>query len=312
MRNRVILLLAIVIAVAGIAVFAVRPHGRQHQALQAPLHHSSVSAHTARSPAFSHVVIIVEENKPRWTVIGNTVAPYINGLAKQYASASNYFAVTHPSLPNYIALTSGTTAGITTDCNPASATCQASVQNIADRLEQAHKTWKEYAESMPLPCYTHNSGDYAVKHSPFMYYPDITGNASRCNSHVVPISQLHADLSSAASLPDYALVVPNLCNDMHDCSIQTGDAWLSQQVPGILNSPAFTKQNSLLVIAWDESEGFNNNVPLIFGGPAAKPGYVSSRRYNQYSLLHTIEHNWGLQPLTPNDAAAPLMTDLLR
>ena len=267
---------------------------------------------TAEASTFDRIVIIVEENKPRGEVVGNSSAPYINKLATTYAQATHYNAVTNPSLPNYIALTSGTTAGITNDCNPPGPTCRANVLNIADRLEQAHKTWKMYAESMPGSCYSSNKGDYAVKHNPFMYYPDITGHADRCTSHVVPFSQFTPDLNSAASLPDYVLISPNLCNDMHNCSVQTGDSWLARNVPQILNSAAFTQQHSLLVITWDEGDNSDNNVPTIFAGPAAKSGYVSDRYYSHYSLLHTIENNWHLEPLTQNDSSAPLMTDMLQ
>lgn len=261
---------------------------------------------------FDAVVIIMEENKPKDAIIGNSAAPYINKLAGTYSQAGNYFAVTNPSLPNYIALTSGTTAGITNDCNPPGGSCEANVPNIADRLEQAHKTWKEYAEDMPAPCYAANSGSYAVRHNPFVYYPDITGNAKRCGSHVVPFSQLANDLKATNSMPDYALISPNLCHDMHNCSVAAGDGWLAEQVPSILNASAFAHKKLLLVIAWDEGDNTNNNVPAIFAGPAAKQGFVSAAYYSHYSLLRTIEANWDLQPLTENDKTAPLMTDMLR
>lgn len=266
----------------------------------------------ADAPVFDHVVIIVEENKDRDEIIGNTAAPYINSLARMYAQATHYNAVTNPSLPNYIALTSGGTAGITNDCNPPGPSCNADVANIADRLEQAHKTWKMYAESMPGMCYSSNSDDYAVKHNPFMYYPAIRNNAGRCNTHVVPFGQLAPDLNSTASLPNYAFISPNLCSDMHNCPVRTGDGWLARYVPQILNSPAFTQQHSLLVIVWDEGNNSDNNVPVIFAGSAARRAFVSGRYYSHYSLLATIEHNWHLKPLTQNDRTAPLMTDMLQ
>ena len=261
---------------------------------------------------FDAVVIIMEENKPKNTIIGNSAAPYINKLARTYAQAGNYFAVTNPSLPNYIALTSGTTADITNDCNPPGGSCEANVLNVADRLEQAHKAWKEYAEDMPSPCYAANSGSYAVRHNPFVYYPDIASNTKRCSSHVVPFSQLANDLKAANGMPDYVFISPNLCHDMHDCSVATGDNWLARQVPAILDAPAYANKKLLLVIAWDEGDNANNNVPVIFAGPAAKQGFVSSVYYSHYSLLHTTESNWNLQPLTANDKTAPLMTDMLR
>lgn len=257
-----------------------------------------------------HVVIIVEENKPSTDIIGNASAPYINKLATDFALANDYEAVSHPSLPNYLALTSGTNAGITNDCSPAE--CLANVRNIADQIEQSGRSWKMYAESMPAPCSAKNSGPYAVKHNPFMYYPSVTDNSASCAEHVVPFTQLADDLKSASTVPNYVFISPNLCNDMHDCPVETGDAWLSQQVPNILASPAFTTQKSLLVITWDEGSDESNKVLTIFAGPAAKKGYKSEVLYSHYSLLHTIETSWGLAPLTSNDKDAPAMNELLK
>jgi hypothetical protein len=169
-----------------------------------------------------------------------------------------------------------------------------------------------YAEGMPSPCYMQNLATYAVKHNPFLYYPSLTQDPRSCKAHDVPFTQLNSDLVSETTLPDYAFISPNLCHDMHGCSIATGDKWLSREVPAILSSPAFTGSRSLLVITFDEGDSANNTVPLIFAGSAAKHGYQSAHRYTHYSLLHTIENQWGLAPLTANDAGAALMTDLLQ
>lgn len=257
------------------------------------------------------MVVIVEENKPASSIVGSPNAPYLNALAREYASATDDNAITHPSLPNYLALTSGTTAGITTDCNPGDG-CLAHVPNITAAIEKSGRSWKMYAEGMPSPCHAQNSGRYAVRHNPFLYYPTVTDDATYCAMHDVPLTQLAADLASAATMPDYAFISPDLCNDMHDCSIATGDRWLSRQVPAILTSPAFASGRSLLVITFDEGDRMSNTVPLIFAGSAAKRGYRSHRSYTHYSLLRTIELEWGLAPLTGNDAAATPMTDLLR
>ena len=267
----------------------------------------------ARNPGvLDHVVIIVEENKPAAGILGNIEAPYLNALAAESAVAVNYTAVTHPSLPNYLAMTSGTTAGITDDCNPPGGRCQALVPGITDEIDASGRTWKMYAEGMPTPCAKSNSGKYVVKHNPFLYYPGVAKDAAYCAAHVVPFTQLNRDLASASGLPDYAFISPDLCHDMHDCSVRTGDEWLSHVVPTILASAAFTGRNSLLVITWDEGSRSDNRVSTIFAGPAAKPGYRSDVTYNHYSLLHTIEQAWGLAPLTHHDSGAPTMTDLLR
>lgn len=278
-----------------------------------PLPPQYYAPHTVTSgviPRFDHIVIIVEENKTLGSVLGDEDAPYINQLARTYSYATKYYAITHPSLPNYIALTSGTTAGITNDCNPPSTSCQAAVPNIADRLEAAKLSWKMYAEGMPAPCSAANAGNYAVKHNPFMYYPDISNNDTRCREHIVPFTQLQADLRSSTTLPPYAFISPDLCHDMHNCSVRTGDAWLAKEVPSILASPAFTKQHSLLVITWDEGVGQDNNVLTVFAGDSVKRSYISSAYYSHYSLLRTIEKSWNLPPLTTNDDAAPAINDI--
>jgi len=275
---------------------------------------ASTGVNTSKAKTLDHVVIILEENEGAAHIIGNPQAPYINSLVSVSALATNYSAITHPSLPNYLALTSGTTGGITTDCHPPGPpSCQVTSKNIADEIEASGRSWKEYAESIPAACTPDNSGNYAVKHNPFMYYPDITSKADRCAKHVVPFNSFANDLKSTDSLPNYSFITPDICNDMHDCSIQTGDDWLKSEVPKILSSPAFTEQRSLLIITWDEAENTSpgNKVVTIFAGSAAKKGYKSNKAYSHYSLLHTIESQWKLAPLTDNDRSAPLMTEML-
>ncbi|WP_460536352.1 alkaline phosphatase family protein [Humibacter ginsengiterrae] len=278
-----------------------------------PSSSASRPAPAARAPTgpLQHVVIIVDENKPAQSVIGNAHAPYLNSLANTYALASRYSAVTHPSLPNYLALTSGTTGGITTDCNPPGGSCIDTGPNITQEIDRSGRTWKMYAESMPAPCTTANSGSYAVKHNPFLYFPDVTSNAAYCAAHDVPYTQLAADLASTTSLPNYVFISPTLCNDMHGCSIATGDAWLQSNVPRILAPPAFTTQRSLLVITFDEGDQTNNVVTCVFAGSAARRHTVSAAEITHYSLLRTIETEWGLAALTSNDGGAAPMTALL-
>lgn len=282
-------------------ISSVPPHAPEH----------SAPAHTTSHRRLDHVVIIVEENKPATSILGSSAAPYLNSLASRSAVATDYSAVTHPSLPNYLALTGGSTAGITDDCSPGPG-CEVHAPSIADEISASGRSWRMYAESMPAPCTPVSSGLYAVKHNPFLYYPSVTDHAASCAAHDVPFTRFAADLATTSSLPDYSFVSPNLCDDMHSCSVQTGDAWLSREVPKILGSPAFTQQNSLLVITWDEGDSASNVVPAIFAGPAAKAGYTSSIPFGHYSLLHTIEKAWSLAPLTANDADAPVMDNLLR
>src|SRR5437667_4904293 len=124
----------------------------------------------ASVPPFNHVFVVTMENHSYGQIVGSSSAPYINGLAKSYGLATNYRAVSHPSLPNYLALTGGSTFGITSDCAPS--VCPVNTANIADRIEGSGRTWRAYMESMPSACDVSNSGTYAVKHNPFVYFND--------------------------------------------------------------------------------------------------------------------------------------------
>jgi phospholipase C len=255
-----------------------------------------------------HIVIIVDENKPFAVLVNNPSAPYINQIIHQGSYASNYTAV---SKNPYIALTSGSTTHIPNSCNPKLAKCQTLVANITDEIEASGRTWDMYAESMPTPCDFKSTKKYTFRHNPFLYYPSISSNVSQCKNQIVSLADLWTDIASK-TLPNYAFISPNLCDDMHSCSINTGDKWLKQNVPKILSSYAFTKQRSLLIITWDEGNIFSNKVLTIFMGPRAKQGYVSNRSYDHYSVLHTIESIWSLKPLTTNDADALVMSDMLK
>ena len=261
----------------------------------------------AGPPQLDHIFTIVMENHNYGTILANTnEAPYTNSLIARYSLAANYAAVAHPSLPNYLALTGGSTYGITTDCTD----CTVTATSIADRISASGRTWKSYQESMPAPCFAGDSYPYAQKHNPFVYFNDIR-TGSECGKDV-PYSSLASDLASASTTPNYAFIVPNLCNDTHDCPIATGDQWLSQNVPLILQSPAFTQQNSALFITYDEDENGTNQVATIVITNSTNnvpAGYRSGVAYTHYSLLKTVEWAWGLAPLTGNDGAAQPMAD---
>lgn len=246
----------------------------------------------AQVPAFSHVFVIVLENHEAADIIGNPSAPYLNRLANDYGLATNATGVAHPSLPNYMALTSGDTA-FTTDCIG----CVSGAVNIADRLESAGRRWTAYMEDMPTPCLATDSGSYVAKHNPFVHYSDIVSDAARCAAHDVPFSRFSTDVA-ANTLADYVFISPNLCNDMHDCPVATGDGWLSTVVPQILQSPAFA--NSVLFITFDEGTTNVNGggrIPLIVVSGATPRGFRSATPVNHYNVLRTIEDAWKLAPL---------------
>ena len=190
-------------------------------------------SNTPSASTIQHVFVVVMENHSYNEVWNTSSSPYITSLGNAYARATNYHAKIHPSLPNYLDLYGGSNYGITTDCNP-STTCHVNATNLADNLDAKGLTWKGYMESMPSPCYLTTSGTYAPKHNPMVYFDDIRLNAARCSSHDVPFTALATDLASASTTPNYSLIVPNLCNDMHDCSVTTGDNWLKAHLPAIL------------------------------------------------------------------------------
>ncbi len=268
-----------------------------------------------------HVIIIMEENKPYSSIVNSPEAPYQNHLIQQYALAGNYFSPEHPSLPNYIDITAGSDMGITTDCSP-SQDCQitGSMTNIADLLNSSNLSWKEYAESMPSPCYKSNNGNYAVRHNPFVYYTDITENSTYCDQHVVPMNITTGagfinDLQSG-NLPSFSFITPNVCNDGHNsCSntltqVQQIDRWLSILVPKIMNSSEFT--STALFIEYDEGSTAtqSSQVACILVSPFARTGYVSENYYTHFSLLATVENVFGVGNLGRNDTTASTMNDL--
>lgn len=247
-------------------------------------------------PRFSRVVIIVLENKEYDVIIGSDRAPYLNSLADKNALATRFHAITHPSLPNYIAMTSGGTNGITSNCTD----CHTNAQNLVTQMERAGISWKAYMEDMPGPCSNVSSspnGMYAKKHNPFLYYDDITNNPARCHK-VVPLTQIDIDIRTGR-LPEFVWVTPNMCHDMHDCHVSDGDAWMSHFVPKMLKTLG---PRGLLVVTFDEgntnagccTNAAGGRIPTILAGPAAKSRARSSVHMTLYSLLRTLEDSWHL------------------
>lgn len=272
-----------------------------------------ISGSSGQVPKFSHVIVMMFENEEITNIIGNSSLPNFNKLAKQYTLLVNEFAVAHPSLPNYIALTSGDTQGITKDC----ITCYVNVTNLPDQIEQSGRTWKAYMEDMPSPCDISDQGTYAERHNPFIYYDDIRTNTTRCQQHDVPLTQLDSDLQNK-QLPAFAWITPNLCNDGHDCSVATADKFLGPEVDKIINSPSFD-QNSLLIVTFDEgtTAGSCCGLPKKAGGKITtllvsklvKAGFQDDTAYSHYSIVKTIEDAWGLQQLGhAADAQTALIT----
>jgi hypothetical protein len=254
-------------------------------------------------PRFSHILMIVIENKEFEQVVGSRKMPNFNRWAKRYTLLSEYYAVTHPSLPNYLALVSGDYFGIQDDCTD----CLVRAKSLADVLEAGGQTWKTYQESLPEPGFVGSfSGKYVMRHNPFVYFDAVRSDPVRLERSVVPLSQLGPDLEQGR-LPDFAFIVPDLCNSAHDCGLEVTDAWLGGVVGSILGSPAFDR-NSLLVITFDEgttdkgccgstAPAGGGRVATVLISPLVKPGYLDKTPYSHYSLLKTIATAWGLEEL---------------
>jgi hypothetical protein len=245
------------------------------------------------SPAAAppHVFVIVMENRSYSQAISSA---YVSSLAAQYAIATDYHGVSHPSLPNYLALTSGTTWGIADDgfhALPAG--------GLGSQLTNAGIAWRAYMESMTNGCFQ-SPYPYALKHNPFAYY------GSACPPQIVPFTQFASDLSG--NTPQFSWITPNLCNDGHDCSSSVADGWLSQTVPAILNSNAW-QDGGMLVITWDEGEDTANSVLTLVIRPNPLI-HQSAKPYDHYSLLATIEDTLGVARLGQAAQATP-MTDLI-
>jgi hypothetical protein len=250
-------------------------------------------------PAFAHVVVIVFENKESTSVLGNRAAPTFNSYGRRYARLTRYYGVTHPSLPNYLALVSGSIQGITTNCTD----CVVDAKSLADTLEASGRTWKTYAEGLPAPGFLGAfSGRYAKKHNPFAYFRGIVEDPAR-RARLVPLSQLGPDVRAGA-LPSFSLVVPDLCHSMHDCSVAVGDAWLRSQIGKFVKLP-----NTVVFVVFDEGStsirGGGHTTALAIGR-AVRPGSRFARVTGHYGILRTIEQAWGLPLLGRSAHVAPI------
>ena len=260
----------------------------------------------AAGPA--HVVVIVMENHEYGAIMDpGSDAPTLRGLAAGGVTLSQLYATSHPSLPNYLALTSGSTHGITSDCT----TCLVSGRNLVDQLAQASIDWKAYMESIPSPCSTAPyAGTYAMKHDPFMYYLDVRNDPARCH-RVVPLGQLRRDLAANA-LPRFVWITPNLCDDMHDCSVATGDRFLHTWVPKLVPQLG---PNGIVLVLFDEGstslgccgQASGGHIAGLIAGPGAAAGAIVRTRVDQYSILRLIEDAFALHHLG-GAAAAPAIT----
>jgi phosphatidylinositol-3-phosphatase len=262
---------------------------------------------------YDHVLVIVMENHSAGQIVGSPKTPYITKVAHSCGWASHYKAITHPSLPNYLAMTSGSTAGIATDCNA----CRSSGPSIFEQLDTAGRSWRAYEESMPSSCLRADSGRYVVRHNPPVYFRHV--RASCPSSDVAMGTPARGALRKALRkniLPAYAFLTPDACHDMHDCPKRTGDAWVRSWLPMILANASYRNGRLVVFLTFDEGMGgFEGescrlhpgdescHVATIVLSPYVDAGTVSSAGFTHYSLLRTTENLLGL-PLLGNAAQA--------
>jgi phosphatidylinositol-3-phosphatase len=250
-------------------------------------------------PTPAHVVVVMEENHSYADIIGNSGAPYFNSLASQGALLTASYGVTHPSEPNYMALFSGSTYGLTADTCPVN---EGTAANLGSELLAAGKTFKGYSEGLPSTgSTTCTSGKYARKHSPWINFSNVPTADS------LPFTSFPTSTSGYASLPTVSFVIPNLNDDMHDGTIAAADTWLNSKLSAYATWAK--ANNSLLIVTWDEDDYTESNqVPTIVVGQSVKTGQYDET-INHYNLLATLEQMYGLAPVGAS-ATAPAITDI--
>jgi hypothetical protein len=253
------------------------------------------------------------ENEEYSDIMSSRSSPFINALAHRWAVARSAYAIAHPSLPNYLALTAGSTFGIDSDCTD----CHLPGAGLPGQLQAARITWKAYMEDMPHPCFRGAAAyPYAKKHDPFMYYEGVARDPRACG-RVVPMSQLQAD-ERARSLPRFIWISPNLCHDMHDCSVSTGDRFLRSLVPPLLNALG---RRGLLILTWDEGTtddgccrlAHGGHVATILAGGEVRRHASMSAPTDHYSILQLIDDLFEMRRLRGAACACtPTLQPLLR
>ena len=310
-------------------------------------------------PHFDHVVVLTEENESASTTFGaDSPATYLNSLRSKGVFLPNYYGTGHVSLSNYIAMVSGQPINPLTASDCASVSLWTCVQpqaalssgrNLGDQLEAAGLGWRAYEDGTSTPCFhgPYSAGDlspdpdqgnsttgaknYADRHNPFLYFPDVIENATRCAAHQRPYTDLASDLASD-TLPAFAFITPDTCHDGHDNPCADGstgglagaDAWLQQQLPALLSYLA--SHNGLLIINFDEgstsattssdvlcptcaSGGIGGRTGAVLVSPRLPQGVTVSTSYDHDSLLRTVEDGFGISEHLNLAQVATAMTD---
>ena len=282
-----------------VAVLALPTSARIVAAASVPA--SSLSANAA----ITKIMMVVLENTNYDDAMHQ---PFLASLASRGALLTHFTAEAHPSQPNYIAMISGATFGVTSDGN-----VNLDGRHIGDLIDGKGLQWKVYAEGYPGNCFLGAAtGSYVRKHVPFLSFTNIQKNPLSC-AKIVNASQLASDVHDG-KLPAYSLYIPDQNNDGHNTGAAYADRWLSATFGPLLRDPEFAK-GMLFVVTFDEGKGYifgSNHVATIFWGQAVVPGAKLDAKYNHYSLLRLVEDTFGLGNLGQNDTNAPAITGLLK
>ncbi len=254
------------------------------------------------------VFTIIFENEAADTVLTPT-NPNFWKLSHENGTATSYVSTTHPSLPNYIMLTSGSTNGVITDGDPKANVVVGGNANLADQLDAAKIPWRAYMEDMGTSCNFDSTGNYSAHHDPFLYYQSMTSDPQRCSDHVVDFAQsFQSDLDSGAY--KYMWISPNMCNDMHNCSGPVADAWLGETVAKITASKAYQNGGAIFILFDEGSLRFlgaaADLATIVMSPKLVSPGFVSSTFYDHRSYLATIEDIFGMPRLPTTVDATPM------
>jgi phosphatidylinositol-3-phosphatase len=319
MRRKLVVALSagVVSIVSAVGVQLAGAQARAHRAVARAAAGSAPCGVRTSAGKYKHVIVIFMENHAYNSIYNSSSAPYITSLANKCGLATNYHNVTHPSLPNYIAATTGANykqlKPFVSD-KPPGPGVEWSGNNIFYQLNLAGRPWRGYAETMPAPCDKTNYGFYAARHNPAVYDTDL----DNCDTNDVPLgstssSALLTDFASSSNAPAYSTVTPNLCNDMHDAKgcpsnlILTGNNWLKGWLPKITATPVYKQGQTVIFVTWDEGEPGTRGeacatnisdqgcrVVTIVVAPSVVRGKKVATLFNHYSLLKTSEQLLGL------------------
>ena len=271
-------------------------------------------------PRYDHVVVVMEENHSYSQILGPSIDPptalfpgtwlnmlqvpllptvdtYIRSLADHSAVFTNSHGIAHPSQPNYLALFSGSTQGVTSDATPRTTF---SAPSLGGQLTAAGDSFVGYSEGLPHAGYTGNDvGEYVRHHNPWVNFADVPAASNRSL----------ARFRNFSNLPTVSFVIPNIDHDMHSGSVRTGDQWLQSHIGSYAKWAR--KHNSLLIVEWDEDNGTpSNHVATIFAGAHIRAGHYNEP-VDDYRILNTIENMYGLTPLGQAAQKTPI-TDVFQ